>query len=73
MDSLFILGIIPGTNIQISFELWQHIVIEFFATTIILWMMLRIYEFFKYTDELLLQYEPARRPLHATQLHQRAR
>jgi len=69
MYAFFVLGIVPGTNIQISFELWLQIVTEFLAGVIICWTALHIYRFFVLTNQLLT---PMRVQLHATQLHQRA-
>jgi hypothetical protein len=73
MYAFLVLGIIPGTNIQIGFELWLRIVAAFASSVIISYYVLRIYEFFKLTNGLLPSYVPIRAQLHASQLHQRAR
>ena len=72
MDKFFVLGIVPGTNIQITFQLWLQIVAVFLGYLIICIMAISIYRFFRYTNELLIPV-PIRVQIHANQLHQRVR
>lgn len=72
MDKFFVLGIVPGTNIQITFQLWLQIVAVFLGYLIICIMAISIYRFFRYTNELFIPV-PIRVQIHATQLHQRVR
>lgn len=62
MYSFFVLGIIPGTNIQISFQAWLII------AAVITW---GAYAAKGRLQQLRLVATPARQPLHASQLHQR--
>ena len=50
MYTFIVLGIIPGTNIQVSFELWLHIVAEIFGGVIVCWTLLAIYNFYRSID-----------------------
>ena len=70
MYSFIVLGLIPGTNIQISFELWLQIVAG--LTTYILLSIFAVwtYRFFRLTNQLLAPAK-TRLPLYASQLHQR--
>lgn len=69
MYSLLVLGLISGTNIQISF--WAWIIIM--ATLIVAFKLLhkRIANFLIDWWKRLDQIEGVRRPLHANQLHSR--
>jgi len=66
MYSFIVLGHIPGTNLNISFEVWIIITIAAFLVLYRTWP--RIQTFF---DELEHP-KIVRQPLHANQLHQRA-
>lgn len=70
MYTFLVLGIVPGTNIQISFELWMQLVIEFAACTLLCWTALKIYDFYRQTNQMV---RLERYRLHANHLHQRAR
>lgn len=72
MDKFFVLGIVPGTNIQITFQLWLQIVAVFLGYIIVCIIVVSVYRFFKYTNQLLVPV-PVRAQMHATQLHQRVR
>lgn len=72
MDKFFVLGIVPGTNIQITFQVWLQLVAVFLGYVIISIVTVSVYRFFKYTNELLVPV-PVRTHMHATQLHQRVR
>jgi hypothetical protein len=72
MDKFFVLGIVPGTNIQITFQLWLQIVAVFLGYIILCIVTVSVYRFFKYTNQLLIPV-PVRTRMHATQLHQRVR
>jgi hypothetical protein len=61
--SVLVLGLIPGTNIQISFLAWLVITTIVCALASIAWL-----EYKHRQSELWL---PAHYPKHATQLHQR--
>jgi hypothetical protein len=60
--SVLVLGLIPGTHIQISFLAWLIVAVVVGAAVSILWLEHRAQR------ELWL---PAHYPKHATQLHQR--
>jgi hypothetical protein len=62
MRALIILGLIPGTNITISFSEWLGI----------LDILTGIYLIFKLEHKQRILGEIKRQPLHANQLHQRA-
>ncbi len=64
MYSFIVLGIIPGTNIRITFGAWLQFAVLIFAAVV----TLKIYRKIK---PMLLKLEPVRIPLHASQLHQR--
>jgi hypothetical protein len=61
--SLLVLGLIPGTNISISFPVW--IALGFLLMTIR--PARRLYHHYQFATARL------RRPLHASQLHSRLR
>lgn len=61
MYNFFVLGIVPGTDIRINFQMWLGAAV-ILAIAFSLWMHRRNYAF-----ELL----PTRQPLHASRLHQR--
>jgi hypothetical protein len=48
MYTFLVLGIIPGTTIQISFDLWLQIVLEFIGCAVLGWLALSAYEFLQY-------------------------
>lgn len=61
MYSLLVLGIIPGTDIQISFEAWLVM-----AAALGMWM-------YRNREQLSLRFPaPSNGPVHASQLHRRA-
>ncbi|MGC1177130.1 MAG: hypothetical protein WA843_03605 [Candidatus Saccharimonadales bacterium] len=65
MNSFLVLGQVPGTNIQISFQAWLTI----------LGMLLIVAAKFRPHAQRALRQNQAdslRQPLHASQLHQRA-
>lgn len=64
MYSFFVLGLIPGTNIQITFQMWLLITAAIAA----------VYAYWHYLPHPTLRIEirSPRRPLHASQLHLRA-
>ena len=66
MYSFFILGQIPGTSIQISFQVWLFLC----AVALVVYIKLRprIKLFFLEVEKIVYR----RRPLHASRLHQRA-
>jgi hypothetical protein len=64
MDSLLVLGLVPGTNIQISFQAWLAIAVTLTAAAMAIWRELK-------RRGLVEQLTPLRLPLHANQLHQR--
>jgi hypothetical protein len=70
MYTLLVLGIIPGTTIQISFDLWLEIVAEFIGCAVLGWLTLNAYDFFRSADSHKLgrQFK-----LPTIQLRQRAR
>ncbi len=63
MYSFFILGQIPGTNLQITFQTWINVMMLAFCAWLI-WHF-RVYELF--VKHVLTP----RQPLHASQLHRR--
>jgi hypothetical protein len=63
MYSLLVLGIIPGTSIQITFQTWLNAA-GIFLAAVILWRSFRLAQYGAQTV-------PVRQPLHATQLHRR--
>ncbi len=65
MYSFFVLGIIPGTNIAISFQVWLLLTAAVFVGTIIAKP-----RFMRYINENFVNPRPE--PLHASQLHLRA-
>jgi len=71
MYALLVLGLIPGTNIQINFQAWLYIAPVLLAVGLILEPRLerRIRQWWHEFDED----QASRRPLHASQLHLRAR
>lgn len=70
MYTFIVLGIVPGTNIQVSFELWRFVVLEFFGSVIVCWVILKFYDRLRSSSDYL---QPVRAVIHATQLHQRVR
>jgi hypothetical protein len=69
MYTFLVLGIIPGTTIQISFDLWLQIVLEFIGCAVLGWLALSAYEFFAISDSRRLS---RRLRLSTIQLRQRA-
>jgi hypothetical protein len=66
MYAFLVLGLIPGTNIQISFQAWLVIAPVLLVAAIILRpLVLRWWH--KFNED-----QVSRRPLHASQLHLRA-
>ena len=63
MYSVLVLGLIPGTNIQISFLAWLIITAIVSVIASIAWL-----EYKRHQNELWL---PPHYPKHANQLHQR--
>ncbi len=70
MYTFIVLGIVPGTTIQVSFELWRLVVLEFLGCAFVCWVLLKVYDYVRSSNEYFL---PMRAVVHATQLHQRAR
>lgn len=62
MYSFFVLGIIPGTNIQITFQGWLDIIELAVALYGVAWL---------YRHRRAIKTAFARTTLHANQLHQR--
>ena len=69
MYTFIVLGIVPGTNIQVSFELWRLVILEFFGCVFVCWALLKFYDRVRSSNNYL----QLRAVLHATQLHQRVR
>lgn len=65
MNSFIVLGIIPGTDIRITFGAWLQLAVMLFAFV----ATLKIYRILE--PRLAVLIEPARTPLHASQLHLR--
>jgi hypothetical protein len=63
MYSLLLLGIVPGTNLQINFQGWLNLTGLIFAGA----MLYRL----RQQHQRLTMANAPRRPLHASQLHQR--
>lgn len=70
MYTFIVLGIVPGTNIQFSFELWLLVIAEFFGSVIACWVLLKFYDLHRLSGKHL---QPVRALLQATHLHQRVR
>ena len=70
MYAFFVLGLIPGTNIQISFQAWLFIAPVLAVAGLILRPRLerRVRQWWHEYDED----QVSRQPLHASQLHLRA-
>ncbi len=64
--SFIVLGIVPGTDIRITFGAWLQIAVYIFAAVATVKIYSKI-------EPMLFSYEPIRVPLHASQLHQRVR
>lgn len=64
MYSLLVLGIIPGTNIQISFQVWLQFA-SILAGVVMATVLLRVHR------ASLSQMLKTRTTLHASQLHSR--
>lgn len=64
MDSFIVLGLVPGTNFQITFELWLQVA----AGLVGLWLVFYAYKFMTFP----IPDQEAHQPLHASQLHHRA-
>lgn len=64
--NFLVLGYIPGTNIQLSFQAVMALVVIFMGAASIVWIELRHHR---------LSWQPAmiRQPLPASRLHQRVR
>ncbi len=71
MYEFIVLGMVPGTNIQISFELWLKLVAGVSAYALLCAFAIWTYRFFKFTDQLL-SVRGDHSPVSASQLHQRA-
>lgn len=70
MNSFLVLGQIPGTNFQISFQMWMNIAGVIIALIVAYRLGIRPHRM----KALKTLYEHvSRSPLHASQLHQRAR
>ena len=70
MYTFIVLGIVPGTNIQVSFELWLLVIAEFFGSIIACWTLLKFYDLHRLSGK---HSQPVRALLQATHLHQRVR
>ena len=66
MYTFFVLGIIPGTTIQITFQLWLDVV----AGLSIIILLARL--LYVHRSESVVTAASIRLPLHARQLHLRA-
>lgn len=66
MYTFFVLGIIPGTTIQITFQLWLDVV----AGLVVIILLARLFS--EYRLETAIPVAPGRIPLHARQLHLQA-
>ena len=66
MYSFFVLGIIPGTNIQITFQGWLDAIQLLIAVFGAVWLFRNRYQIRHQVRDAI-----SRAPLHATQLHQR--
>jgi hypothetical protein len=64
MDNFIVLGLVPGTNLQITFELWLQTAAAFLG----LGLLVYAYKIFTFP----LPAEPSRQTMHASQLHHRA-
>ena len=64
MNSFLVLGLVPGTNLQITFQDWLDMLQLAIAASGLAWLYFQHRQFF---DELVID----RRPLPASQLHQR--
>jgi hypothetical protein len=67
MYAFLVLGLIPGTNIQISFQAWLVIAPLLLVAAIVL--SPRVLKWWRKFNED----QASRRPLHASRLHLRAR
>jgi uncharacterized protein (DUF983 family) len=65
MYSFFVLGIIPGTNFQITFGAWTNIAAAL-AIVVLLITLRRVHG-----QKFAAQYPILRQPLHASRLHLR--
>lgn len=66
MYTFLVLGIIPGTTVQITFQLWLQAVASFGASVLVI----RLVQTHRHL--VVTGMTPARVPLHANQLHLRA-
>ena len=66
MYTFFVLGIIPGTTIQITFQLWLDVV----AGLGVIILLARLFSELRL--ETVVTVAPGRSPLHARQLHLQA-
>ena len=65
MDNFIVLGLVPGTNFQITFELWLQV-----ATGLVgLGLLVYVYKLMTFPFPVTDQ---SRETLHANQLHRRA-
>ena len=64
--NFLVLGFIPGTNIQITFQTW----VDAFGLVLFAYCGFRLYQRYRFSGFELM---PIRQPLHASQLHQRLR
>lgn len=73
MYSFIVLGIIPGTDVQITFELWLKLVAVLLIIMLLVVFGIWTYRFFRLTDQLVneqfLTVEQARELRKTTQLH----
>lgn len=69
MYTFIVLGIVPGTNIRITFGDWLQLAVLIFAAIVTI-KLYRKLEPLMFSQ--LNQLQTERSPLHASQLHQRA-
>jgi hypothetical protein len=70
MYTFLILGLVPGTHIQITFQLWLQVVASMLGFLILSIVTVRIYRLFSLSNKSLA---PGRSRLHATQTQLRQR
>ena len=68
MYNFLVLGIVPGTNVQITFLGW---IVLFGLSLLVYGLDYRFNLRQRLIDRLTAEFAPVRVPLHATQLHQR--
>lgn len=72
MYTFIVLGIIPGTTIQINFDLWLYVVLELTACILLYAVMIKTYRYLAANAPAIIIAASLRVSLHSTQLHLRA-